>query len=244
MADPERGDLVFWNKHTAVYRRTMYDRSVILLGTQELEVESCSCIKIAPWTKEYRQALRKSLDVHPFRHIPSDRPRKGTYYTTEDADDTKAQLKEHNKMRRLHRDWDVAIAKKRRLDHLHEDWDAAEAEEDIKRRWKQLGTDGVDRNIIEPGIFKVTHASRAFIVVAKSEGDARRIHPDGGDAFTYKGDALERNEKWQRMGHSGMAPDWYLGDDGMWCHGAFCKVERIGDVAGNAEYGTVACLHI
>lgn len=169
----------------------------------------------------YTSELRKRKSKHESKH-----------FTDEDLLAAKKLVNDSKAAKRLdelHESWNLADVTKR-WEKLHEAW-----EKDKEKPPKVWHPDDPEEDI--PGVFKVSQNKnngyetfREFVVVARSEADARATHPDSaGDSFTYLQNELERNEEWLASGQRGPAPAWYLGGGDYWCHGAFVKVTRISD---------------
>jgi hypothetical protein len=136
-------------------------------------------------------------------------------------------------------------------------WDEADEAErwtDLRESWEKEKPEkpwhNDDPEEDEPGVFLVSQAKNngydtfgEFVVVARSEADARATHPGGADSFTYRKSELERNEEWRNVGNRGPAPAWFLGDHDPWCHGAYVKIKRISDYkpprGEEPEYGII-----
>lgn len=185
--------------------------------------------------KDIQWFVEESYNVTaPFGYKPDmcKRQRKGKYFTDDDFPATKKlfeKQKEEKRLKELHACWDEAYEAKRWA-VLREGW--KKDEEEGKTRMHNLPTED------NPGIFHVSQDKNNgydtysdFVVIARSEADARATHPGvgTGDSFTYCNDELRRNEEWRDSGNPGPAPAWYLGDYNDWVHGAFVKVERISD---------------
>lgn len=174
------------------------------------------------------------------------RQRKGKYFTDDDLSATKKLIddrKEEKRLKELRRCWAEAD-EAQRWANLRASW-----EEDKQKPKKPWHNDDPEED--EPGIFQVSQTKNNgydtysnFVVVARSEAEARSTHPGyGGDSFTYRKNELERNEEWRDGFNRGPAPAWFLGDGDSWCHGAFVKVKRISDykppVGEKPEYGII-----
>jgi hypothetical protein len=70
------------------------------------------------------------------------------------------------------------------------------------------------------------------LVVAKSEDDARKMHPLGVN--NRESSEVERMEKWA-MKREGLMPDWYSPDHEDWVRPAFVQVQLISSFDGEAE---------
>ena len=112
-----------------------------------------------------------------------------------------------------------------------EEQDRAQRYNKLSKRWTTNGQND------KKGVYYVCRVTQnlnydydaihEFFGAFKNDGDARLCHPSGGDACQYKEDHLERNESWAEMGYTEQAPDWYLGKNDPWVHGAYVTVERL-----------------
>ena len=193
-------------------------------------IAKTSKTKLSAKTKRaIRVAMRDSdfIDDHNIYN----RTRKGAFFTDDDLDDARRLLDKQEADRKAKHE--KAMFEKRQ-DELRM--------EALEKHWKKQAEDvqvQPESDSETPGIFRVSQDKNndydtfvEFVAIARSEAEARRIHPRDGlrkDAFTYNGSQLDRHEEWQRQGKCGPAPDWYLGNHDEWCHGAYVKVERISD---------------
>jgi hypothetical protein len=192
--------------------------------------------------------------VAPFGYEPTmcKRQRKGKFFTDDDLPATKKlveDMKEEKRLKELRQCWDDANEEERWA-NLRAHWE--KDREKPNKPWDHNHDPEED----EPGVFHVSQTKNNgyntysdFVVVARSEGEARATHPGGwGDSFTYRRNELERNEEWRERDNRGPAPAWFLGDYDSWCHGAEVKIKWISHytppVGQKPEYGiTIASFH-
>ena len=175
-----------------------------------------------------RRSLERSDDFLPSL-LQGNKKRNREAFTDEDVPIAKAlrqQREESWYEERMRHDLEVAEKEKRDL-----------ALDEACR--KEPGTCWGARYMPETdwGVFLVTQEVNPeydtfteFVVVAPSETAARMTHPAGRrECIKYRKTDAERDREWAQYGHSGPAPDWFLGDGDSWVHAAFVSVTRISD---------------
>tara|TARA_B110000858_G_C17796329_1_gene472607 strand:+ start:81 stop:791 length:711 start_codon:yes stop_codon:yes gene_type:complete len=184
--------------------------------------------------EDTRYFIDRSYEVvTPFGYEPGmcKRQRKGKFFTDADLPATKKLIddrKEEKRLKELRQCWADAD-EAQRWANLRAHWE--KDKEKPNKPWNHNHDPEED----EPGVFHVSQTKNNgydtysdFVVVARSEGEARATHPrGGGDSFTYRKNELERNEEWRDLNNRGPAPAWFLGDGDSWCHGAVVKVHLI-----------------